>query len=1044
VSQAPLLVRYTDTELTEWVGPDTFRHAMALVSELEDVTWGEAAREGDMIATGRVAGKRPAEVTLMRMRGAFSSTCDCAIRRNCRHAAALAVAVRNRVLQAATVVTADALAATPWQERLAGWTAPAPTPTAAPEDRATYVYRLRWPLGPSGEPELQVQVSLASSTGFQALAWHLYRVGAADAEADQLVEPVLRRIRAKAPQFRDGASRTDASWLVVPDWAISALLPRLGLHPRLEDERRRPLAIHATFSLRAGLAYRDEADGPRLQPIINGPRGPVAVADAAMFGPPGARWAAWRGEVFRVAPDAEAAWTDTRPIVVPDAERDAFERQWLPALSASGVLVDTRVSPLGEWPQGTPRPQLVIEEEDEILVVRPGFLYDESRVEATGGTPATELAGPAGGPYVRRDGAAESRWLTALAKVLPAYRLRAQAAMAFLDEACPALAEAGWTIVGRERLPSHRLLTGRPVGRMRVESGADWFDLHSEVLIDAQPVTWRALQEALEDGAKYVRLGSGDWARLPSEWLAGQKRLRERLNDPEGTDPLRVPRHQAPQLAEVLESADELDVDAGWTAFRDKLASFGGIEAAPIAPTFTGTLRPYQQQGLNYLSFLRDYGLHGILADDMGLGKTVQAAALLAANHPNAVGPSLIVAPTSVVANWEAELKRFVPTIRVLRLHGPDREAAAIADCDVVITTYATARLDMAIHKRHTYHTVILDEAQAIKNGRSQTARAMRQLQAHHRLCLTGTPIENDVGELWSLFAFLMPSLLGAEADFRTRFAVPVATHAAGAREALRRRVGPFILRRLKSQVATDLPPRTDITLLCDLAPAQRQAYETLLTGARSRIQRSLEVQGLERSRLTILAALLKLREACCHPALLGTPETLHLESGKLEAAMTLIEQVIAGGHRALVFSQFTRMLTILRERLDAAGVAYEYLDGRTRDRQSRVDRFNTGTAPLFLISLKAGGTGLNLTGADYVIHYDPWWNPASEDQATDRAHRIGQTRQVFNYKLVARDTIEEKLIRLQGEKRELVRDLLETDGTGQPLTALDLEALFG
>ncbi|MFP5503796.1 MAG: DEAD/DEAH box helicase, partial [Candidatus Sericytochromatia bacterium] len=544
-------------------------------------------------------------------------------------------------------------------------------------------------------------------------------------------------------------------------------------------------------------------------------------------------------------------------------------------------------------------------------------------------------------------------------------------------------------------------------------------------------------------GLRYVRLGSGEWARVPAEWLAAQRRLRERLGA-QGDEAARIERHQALLVAAALEEAESAQVDAGWEDFRRRPQSFGGVAQAPVPPRFQGTLRPYQRQGLSYMTFLRDYGLHGILADDMGLGKTVQAAALLASNHPSAHGPSLIVAPASVVENWQQELKRFVPGLRVLVLHGPDRPLAAIDDCDVVVTTYATARLDLEAHRARRYHTLILDEAQVIKNPRSQTARAMRRLQARHRLCLTGTPVENDIHELWSLFAFLMPGLLGDEGDFHTTFAQPIALGDTRAREALRRRIAPLILRRLKADVAPELPERTDITVYCDLAPGQRRAYDVLLTGTRERIQASIARHGVERSRITILDALLKLRQACCHPALLRTPETLALESGKLEAAMTLIRELVASGHRALVFSQFTQMLAILRERLATEGLAYEYLDGRTRDRQARVDRFNASDTPLFLISLKAGGTGLNLTGADYVIHYDPWWNPASEDQATDRAHRIGQTRPVFNYKLVARDTVEEKLVALQAFKRGMVRDLLAPEGEGKVLTAEDVAALFG
>jgi superfamily II DNA or RNA helicase len=1055
---------FSETDIRNWVGPDTYRHALEAALHLKRVSWGEAAHPGDLVATARVPGRETYETTLYFIKGAFSSTCTCGVRVDCRHGAALALVVRDQAI-------AGPAAARPanengWERRLAGWTAAAPT---APLARATFTYRLRWPVGPNGAPELQVQVSHSSSPTFLALAWHIYKVSPGDPEPDVLVEPALRRIRARRPEYRDGATRTSASWLVVPDEFLDDLLPKLGLHPRVQDERCRPLLIHPTVTLQASLSYQEGPAGPQLRPIVTGPGGTIAKDEVVVLGPAQGRWAVCRGEVFRLAPAAEAVWANDGLIDVPDDERQAFEGHWLPALVARGVLVDARVPALGEWPLGTPRPQLILEEEPGVLVARAGFVYRGERVEATksgeDGAPAG-LVGPPGGPFLRRDGEAEAQWRAALKAVLPSRILKGDAALGFLETGLVALAEAGWDVVGRAKLRDHRLALELPVGRMSVSSGTDWFDIHSELLVGAEAVRWQTLQAALESGSRYVKLGSGDWARLPAEWLSAQQRLAERLTGkpgaPAALGPLRVPRYQAPLIAEVLQDAGVVAVDAGWLAFRERLATFGGVAPVALSAEFQGTLRPYQVLGLAYLVFLRDYGLHGILADDMGLGKTVQTAALLAANYPSegerfriggpgplfaqpetAIAPTLIIAPTSVVANWEMELRRFVPTLRILRLHGPERRSDLIANYDVVITSYATARLDLEVHQTHTYHTLILDEAQVIKNGRSQTAIAMRLLKAHHRLCLTGTPIENDVTDVWSLFTFLMPGLLGSEAAFRARYATPILANEPGAREALRERIAPFILRRLKAAVAPDLPPRTDITLYCDLLPAQRRAYDALLTSGRERIQGAVERRGLAASRITILDTLLKLRQACCHPALLGTTETLHLDSGKLEMTLQLIQELIAGGHRALIFSQFTRMLAILRERLDEQGVAYEYLDGRTRDRQARVERFNSGTAPLFLISLKAGGTGLNLTGADYVIHYDPWWNPASEDQATDRAHRIGQTRQVFSYKLVARNTIEEKLVLLQERKRGLVSDLLASEASGKSLTAEDVALLF-
>ncbi|MDB5100366.1 MAG: helicase [Cyanobacteria bacterium RYN_339] len=1032
---------FTDTDVRDWVGATVFSQAVALAPLLQDLTLGEGARDGDLLANARTGCARAYDVTLRYAGGKLSSLCSCADRRNCVHGAAVALAVRQRGASVAAEVWETQVG---WQDRLAAWTAPAPAAPVSNRTRSRFVYCLRWPRGAADEPELQLRVRMASSV--PGLAWHLYRTELSDPDEDRLIESVIRRIRARDLQYRDGESPTAVSWLMVQPEFVTELLTRLALHPNVEDGRRRALVIHPALALQVGMVQRQVADALELQPIITGPGGKALQGEAELLGTAGARWAACSGALMRVSPAAERAWQDRAPIRIPAAERREFERHHMPGLLEAGLLQDTRQT-VEEWPQGKPRPQLLLVEADLDLVVRVGFVYGDERVEADGADQTSTLVSQGSGETVRRDLAEERRWTSALQVVLPLRRLSLDAALTFLREQVAPLIEAGWEIVGREDLRYFRLSTATPSIRLSIVSGADWFDVHNEVILGAEKVEWPALKAAMRSGSRHVRLGNGEWAPLPEAWLAARQRLREKFGADKAEEEdgaLRVACFEAPTLSALVDDTNDAQVDDGWLDFRARIDSFGGVAPVPVPATFQGTLRPYQQQGLDYLAFLRDHGLHGILADDMGLGKTVQAAALLAANHPNAVGPSLIIAPTSVVANWEAELKRFVPTLRVLVLHGAKRDVGAIAQHDVIITSYATARQDLTAHRAQTYHTLLLDEAQAIKNARSQTARTMRQLPALHRLCLTGTPIENDTQDLWSIFAFLMPGLLGPVDAFRTQFATPIAMGERGPREALKARVAPFILRRLKAQVAPDLPPRTDITVVCELEPAQRRVYDALLSDVRNGIQQKLQRDGLERSRLSILAALLKLRQVCCHPSLIGTPETLHLGSGKLEAAIELIQELIAGGHRALLFSQFTSMLAILRERLDQLGIPYAYLDGSTRDRQARVDAFNAGDTPIFLISLKAGGSGLNLTGADYVIHYDPWWNPASEDQATDRAHRIGQTRQVFNYKLVAKDTIEEKLVVLQAEKRGLVRDLLATDAGGKMLTEETVAALFG
>ncbi len=468
--------------------------------------------------------------------------------------------------------------------------------------------------------------------------------------------------------------------------------------------------------------------------------------------------------------------------------------------------------------------------------------------------------------------------------------------------------------------------------------------------------------------------------------------------------------------------------------------------------SFLGTLRPYQAQGVDWLQFLRGAELGGVLADDMGLGKTVQTLAHLAIEQAEGRldRPSLIVCPTSVVPNWTMEATRFAPSLQVLTLHGPARKErfGEIARHDLVISTYPLLTRDHAVLTEHEWHVVVLDEAQMIKNPNAETTRAALRLQARQRLALSGTPLQNHLGELWSLFDFLAPGFLGSARSFRTRFRTPIEKHGDAARgEMLTKRVRPFLLRRTKEEVALDLPPKTEITEPVEMEAAQRAIYEGVRLSMHARVRQAIAEKGIARSGIIILDALLKLRQACCDPRLLKLKavEKTKAGSAKLERLMELLTVLLAEGRRVLLFSQFTSMLALIEERLAEASLPYVMLTGDTVDRGSVVRRFQAGEVPLFLISLKAGGVGLNLTAADTVIHYDPWWNPAVEDQATDRAHRIGQDKKVFVHRLVTLGTIEEKMEVLKEKKRAIVASVLEAEhGGALRLTEGDVEELFG
>jgi len=567
--------------------------------------------------------------------------------------------------------------------------------------------------------------------------------------------------------------------------------------------------------------------------------------------------------------------------------------------------------------------------------------------------------------------------------------------------------------------------------RVHIATGIDWFELTTAT---DEGVTFDipAVLKALAKGERTIALGDGSMGVLPDDWLASVAPVLSLGDHSEGR--VRFRPSQAGLVEALLAGQPSVDWDEGFVRARARLDRFTGVTPEDAPPTFVGRLRGYQREALGWLRFLREFGFGGCLADDMGLGKTVVVLALLEARRTEAERqgrPSLVVLPRSLVFNWTSEAGRFAPQLRVLDFAGADRHAATagLSDADVVLTTYGTLRRDVARLQQYRFDYVILDEAQAIKNESTATAKAVRLLQGEHRLALTGTPVENHLGELFSLFEFLNPGLLGTGRLFERARGTNAGTESAHI-EKVARGLRPFILRRTKEQVAPELPPRTEETLYCELDVAGRTIYNQLRDHYRRVLLRKVDREGVARSRFAILEALLRLRQAACHPGLLPNA-VAGASSAKFDVLLTRLDELAAEGRKALVFSQFTSLLALLRLRLDAVGSTYEYLDGETRDREAPVHRFQTDPGcPLFLISLKAGGVGLNLTAAENVFLLDPWWNPAVEMQAIDRTHRIGQTKPVFAYRLVARDTVEERILELQEQKRSLA-DAIMSAGEG-------------
>jgi superfamily II DNA or RNA helicase len=640
----------------------------------------------------------------------------------------------------------------------------------------------------------------------------------------------------------------------------------------------------------------------------------------------------------------------------------------------------------------------------------------------------------------------------------------------FLNQGIPALEDEGVVIEFADDFPYTIAQAEDWFVAVEESVGSDWFDLDLGVRVGGERISLvapllRLLREEpdlagmvrnLEDGQNFpVAIDERRILPVPAgrlkAWLLP---LLEFLDD----ERPRLARHHAATLAGLDALPTQWIGGEELRRLGHRLRDFRGIEHRPPAPGFLATLRPYQQDGLDWLQFLREYGLAGILADDMGLGKTVQTLAHLQLEKASgrADRPSLVVATTSLMANWRNEAAQFTPDLKVLTLHGKDRAErfGEIPAADLVLTTYPLLVRDRETLLAQDWHLLVMDEAQFIKNPKAQSHQVARLLKSRHRLSLTGTPLENHLGELWAQFDYLMPGLLGNAKRFTQVYRTPIEKLGdEEMRTRLSERVRPFLLRRTKEQVLKDLPPRTEMVRWVEIEGGQRDLYESLRVAFDRKLRHALVEQGVGRSQIMIFDALLKLRQICCDPRLVRLPaaEALvrkgHAHSAKLATLMEMLVELLDEGRKVLLFSQFTSMLALIEAELEKLGIPFAKLTGQTRDRETPIADFQKGRVPLFLISLKAGGTGLNLTAADTVIHYDPWWNPAVEEQATARAHRIGQDKPVFVYKLMTQGTVEEKILALQDRKRGLADQLMRqgagTATGGNLLTASDLDVLF-
>ena len=580
---------------------------------------------------------------------------------------------------------------------------------------------------------------------------------------------------------------------------------------------------------------------------------------------------------------------------------------------------------------------------------------------------------------------------------------------------------------------------------------ADSFDILIYGQVGDEVVDFDEIYDTALKDEKYSRIRSSGFVEYPVQSIYAMMRTFNSFDVYRNEDnTFTVKTFRAGLINELKNLGIELILSDKFKEFWDQMSTFSTSENLELPKGVKADFREYQLKGFGWLWFMYKYGLNGILADDMGLGKTLQAlTAVQKAKEVDGPMPTLVVAPTTVVFNWENEIQKFAPDLTCLKLQGGERKQffKKINDYDVVITSYALVRRDIEKLKDINFRYIILDESQNIKNATSQTAQAVKKLQSMHKLALSGTPIENKLEELWSVFDFLMPGFLFSMADFNSHYVNPIMDRQDKVVEKrLKLQIYPFILRRMKRDVAKDLPDKVENVAYCELTDDQRDFYMQVLDSTREELFRSIEQNGLEKSRMSIFSALLRMRQICCHPRLYDKNNVKNIiSSGKFEKLKSMLEEIISENHRILLFSQFVNMLDIIKDWLDREGIKYEYLTGKTKDRKEAVDRFNNDpTIPIFLISLKAGGTGLNLTGADYVIHYDPWWNPAVEDQATDRAYRIGQTKKVFVYRLITKNTVEEKIQKLKGVKRDLVDSVISVDrNITKSLTMDDIREIF-
>ncbi len=1070
-------VKPTVSQISEACGPNAFGRGQRYFQQgrVLSLQWNASQRE----LSGRVEGREavPYEQVVYIGRGRdpeIDGECDCPVGYNCKHVAALLIAWSSQDEQRPREEGLER-----WRQRLESRLASRHTPPPEPVvGRDTLLYLLQHRQGHEG-PELRLEVvrtrwlkvgGWGKRYGYNLIdvAFSYYHPPEWVTEEDRLIARLV-----VGSGYGHGFSLEGEAGLL--------LLRRLVATGRCYFDSPDRSPLHFAPPRPAHFSWADTDEGRRLQvelaDTVNWvlvPSTPPCYIDTAT-GACGAIEQPLEEELFR-------SLCELPPL--PSSKTAEFSRYLLPLLPAGADL--PLPAKLDLRPLAVPaRPVVGLRGlsygEGIIHVARLSFRYQDLEVAPFTADGQNRLLLQHDGIEwdLQRDLEGEARALQRLAghgfipvvvdgdtaqlDFIVEADNRAESAVqwrAFMEQ-LPALEADGWEI-RRDADFRLRFDSVEAVTADIAADGEDWFDIGLSVDLAGQRIEllplvtqWLQHGDTAEHRPLLFEAEPGHWVELPNELVRGiADTLVELYDAPGGGEGrLRLSRHQAARLDELERRTGGLAWQGGEQvrALGKKLRNFAGI--VPVAPPtgLRAELRAYQQRGLDWLQFLREYGFAGVLADDMGLGKTLQTLThlLLEKEAGRLTQPALVVAPTSLLGNWRREAERFAPALRVLVLHGPARKEwfERLGEFDLVITNYPLLPRDETELSAQRFSHLILDEAQTIKNPRAKAAEVVRGLAVDHRLCLTGTPLENHLGELWALFDFLMPGFLGEERRFNRLYRNPIEKEGdAPRREALAERIAPFMLRRTKQAVAAELPPKTEILRSVDLEPDQRRLYETIRTAMAEKVRQLLASKGLKRSHIEVLDALLKLRQVCCDPRLVKLESARKVRhSAKLALLMEMLPELLEEGRRILIFSQFSTMLGLIEQALTAANIPHVKLTGQTRKRDAVIERFQGGEVPVFLISLKAGGTGLNLTEADTVIHYDPWWNPAVEAQATDRAHRIGQDKPVFVYKLIAAGTVEEKIVDMQQRKQALADGIYGKRSKEQEsaLTADQILALF-